>query len=87
MRRLVLLRTAFCLLFATVFVPMDVAAQEVTQSLYYTRIYDFIDELATDRIISVKSVVKPYSRAFIAGCLAEAASKDSLLDRRQKADL
>lgn len=75
----------FFILFMAEFHPL--LAQEVTQSLSYTRIYDFIDELATDRIISVKSVVKPYSRGFIADCLAEAAAKDSLLSKRQKADL
>lgn len=62
-------------------------AQDIPENLLYTQIYDFIDELAIDKIISINSVVKPYSRGFIAEKLVEAQSKDSLLNRRQKADL
>ncbi|MDR1592060.1 MAG: capsule assembly Wzi family protein [Prevotellaceae bacterium] len=62
-------------------------AQEIPQHISYTRIYGFIDELANDGIIEINSVVKPYSRAFIAGKLREAATKTALLNRRQKSDL
>ena len=41
--------------------------------LGYTQVYDFIDELADMRIISVSSVVKPYDRNQIAAWLMEAA--------------
>lgn len=75
------------LLAALLFLSFQSAAQEVNQQLEYSRVYDFIDELAIDKVVSVRSVIRPYSRAYIAERLAEAASKDSLLNRRQKADL
>ena len=53
----------------------------------YTQVYDFIDELADMRIISVSSVVKPYDRNQIAAWLMEAAAADSLLSVRQRKEL
>ena len=64
-----------------------VVAQDIPENIAYTQIYDFIDELAIDKVISINSVVKPYSRNFIAQKLVEAQAKDSLLTKRQKADL
>ena len=55
--------------------------------LGYTQVYDFIDELADMRIISVSSVVKPYDRNQIAAWLMEAAEADSLLSVRQRKEL
>ena len=55
--------------------------------LGYTQVYDFIDELADMRIISVSSVVKPYDRNQIAAWLMEAAAADSLLSVRQRKEL
>lgn len=55
--------------------------------LGYTQVYDFIDELADMRIISVSSVVKPYDRNQIAAWLMEAAEVDSLLSVRQRKEL
>ena len=55
--------------------------------LGYTQVYDFIDELADMRIISVSSVVKPYDRNQIATWLVEAAAADSLLSVRQRKEL
>ena len=75
---------ASLLLFLFTFVSV---AQDIPESISYTQIYDFIDELAIDKVISVNSVVKPYSRNFIAQKLVEAQAKDSLLTKRQKADL
>lgn len=67
--------------------PNVFVAQNIPQHISYYRIYDFIDELAIDRIININSVSKPYSRNFIAQKLLEAQAKDSLLTKRQKADL
>ena len=53
----------------------------------YTQVYDFIEELAEMRIISVSSVVKPYDRNQIAAWLMEAAEADSLLSVRQRKEL
>ena len=55
--------------------------------LGYTQVYDFIDELADMKIISVSSVVKPYDRNQIAAWLMEAAEADSLLSVRQRKEL
>ncbi len=55
--------------------------------LGYTQVYDFIDELADMRIISVSSVVKPYDRNQIAAWLMEASKADSLLSVRQRKEL
>ena len=77
------LLASFLVLLSTVVV----VAQDIPENIAYTQIYDFIDELAIDQVISVNSVVKPYSRNFIAQKLVEAQAKDSLLTKRQKADL
>lgn len=69
------------------FAVLPLAAQDVPQHLGYTEIYDFIDELAMDRVIDVNSTVKPYSRMMIAEKLREASLRDSLLSKRQRADL
>ena len=65
------------------FVSLASFSQDIPENLSYTQIYDFIDELAIDRIISINSVVKPYSRDYIAEKLREAQAKDSLLTKRQ----
>ena len=59
----------------------------VPEYLGYTQVYDFIDELADMKIISVSSVVKPYDRNQIAAWLMEAAEVDSLLSVRQRKEL
>ncbi len=74
--------TIFALLVAT-----SAFSQDIPENLSYTQIYDFIDELAIDRVIGINSVVKPYSRDYIAQKLREAQAADSLLTKRQKADL
>ena len=55
--------------------------------LGYTQVYDFIDELADMKIISVSSVVKPYDRNQIAAWLREASLADSLISVRQRKEL
>jgi len=62
-------------------------AQDIPQSISYTRVYEFIDELATDRIITVFSAVKPYSRNFIAEKLKEASFKTEKMSKRQIAEI
>jgi len=63
------------------------SAQDVYVNLQNTSIYDFIDELANNKIIDLNSVVKPYSRIFIAEKLNEASAKTSQLSKRQLNDL
>lgn len=74
----------FALLFA---VSTSVWAQYIPQSVQYTQIYDFLDELAGEGIIHLNSAIKPYNRNLIAQKLTEAQAADSLLNKRQKADL
>jgi len=62
-------------------------AQDIPQNISYTRIYEFIDELATDGVINVFSAVKPYSRNFIAAKLKEASDKTENMSRRQIAEI
>ena len=50
-------------------------------------IYDFMDELANEKFIEINSVVKPYSREFIADKLVEAQSSVENMSLRQKKEL
>ena len=50
-------------------------------------IYDFLDELANSRIITVNSSIKPYTRLFIAERLREADEKRDELNSRQQKEL
>ena len=62
-------------------------AQRIPEAIEYTEIYDFLEELTTDGVISSNAAVKPYTRDYIARLLAEAQSRDSLLNKRQRDDL
>ena len=59
----------------------------VPEYLGYTQVYDFVEELADMKIISVNSVVKPYDRNQIAEWLMEASRVDTLLSARQRKEL
>jgi len=50
-------------------------------------IYELLEELASEKIIDVNSVIKPWSRTYIANKLQDALDKDSLLSNRQKEDV
>lgn len=62
-------------------------SQEVPHPVNNTGIYEFLDELANKKIISINSVVKPYSRLFIAKRLQEALGKREELNPRQQKEL
>lgn len=68
-------------------VACNVAAQNIPVSLSYVRLYDYLDELITDGVITAQTTVRPYTRSQVANMLVEAESADSLLNARQKADL
>jgi hypothetical protein len=74
-------------LFLTFAFLLNSYAQSVPEHISNKPLYDFLDELANDHIISLKSVAKPYSRSLIALKLAEASEKSHLLTRRQQAML
>jgi len=65
----------------------NLSAADIPQHISYTKIYDFLDELAIDGVIEIHSVVKPYSREFIANKLQEAKEKEEQLNLRQQKDL
>lgn len=80
------MRKIYTLFLSFLFVNLAFS-QDIPQHISYTRIYDFIDELANDGYFELNSVVKPYSRAYIAEKLLEAKSKESEMIRRQKEEL
>ena len=65
----------------------NISAQNIPVPLTYTRLYDYLDELLTDGIITAQTVVRPYTRLQVATMLQQAQDADSLLSTRQKADL
>ncbi len=62
-------------------------AQEVYQHISNKNIYDYVDELANQKIVEINSVVLPYSRKFIADKLVEASLVPEQLNRRQIKEL
>jgi hypothetical protein len=57
--------------------------QEIPQHISSAGIYEFLDELAGQQVITLNTVVKPYSRMFIAKKLQEATQGKSQLNKRQ----
>lgn len=66
---------------------VGVSAQDIPEHISYTRIYDYLEELATDGIIELNSVAKPYSRSFIAEKLIECLDHSKDLNKRQQKEL
>ena len=62
-------------------------AQNIPVSLSYTRLYDYLDELITDGVITHQTAVRPYTRGQVAAMLEQAQQADTLLNMRQKKDL
>ena len=62
-------------------------AHHIPVPLTQVRLYDFIDELLTDGVITRQSAVRPYTRDQVSNMLLEAQAADTLLNRRQKEDL
>ena len=74
-------------LLSFVLIPCAIWAQRIPQAIEYTEIYDYLEELTTDGVISSNAAIKPYTRDAIARMLLEAQSGDSLLNKRQREDL
>ncbi len=66
---------------------LSVTAQDIPEHISYTRIYDYLDELATNGIIELNSVAKPFSRTFITEKLLEAKTHSNSLNKRQQNEL
>ncbi len=84
------LRRIFFLLVVTILAlsfDEKILCQEVPHSVNNSGVYEFLDELANDGIISINSVIKPYSRLYIANKLKEAVGKRDFLNSRQKKEL
>ena len=80
--------TASILLILVSYVPDTfLSAQEVPHPVNNTGVYEFLDELASVKIIEINSAVKPYSRLFIANRLKEADGQRGLLNPRQQKEL
>lgn len=79
------MRKFFYLLFSLLF-TITANSQDIPQHISYSRIYDFLDELANDGVIQLNSAIKPYSRSFICEQLLIAANSQSL-NKRQRDDL
>lgn len=68
-------------------IAVALRSQEVYQHVTTTNVYDYLDELANNKIIELNSVVLPYSRTFIAGKLSEALKLSEKLNNRQLKEL
>ena len=73
--------------FLLLFFYLSSYSQDIPQHISYSRIYDFIDELADEGIFELNSAIKPYSRSFIAEKLLEAQQKVSQLNNRQRKEI
>lgn len=74
-------------IFIFVISMLSMNAQDIPEHISYSRIYDFIDELATDGLIEINSVAKPYSRSFISKQLQQAQKQSNKLNKRQRDEL
>jgi hypothetical protein len=70
-----------------IFLTRFVFPQEIPHPANNISVYEFLDELANSQIISINSVVKPYSRLSIANKLKEADEKRDQLSLRQQKEL
>jgi hypothetical protein len=69
------------------FVSYDSKSQVVWQHVDHTGIYEFLDEMANMQYIELSTVIKPYSREFIAKKLLEVNVHITQLNQRQKKEL
>jgi hypothetical protein len=75
------------IVFFILLVSYEDFSQEIPQPFSNYGIYEFLDELATEKIISINSAIKPYSRLFIAKRLEETEEKREQLSTRQQKEL
>lgn len=78
----------FCIvIFLCIFPYVITWAQNIPVSLSYTKVYDFIDELIMDGVVTNQTAIRPYTRNQIADMLTQAQRADSLLSNRQQNEL
>lgn len=64
--------------------PVILSSQSIPEHISNKPLYDFLDDLANDQVIDLVSVVKPYSRSYIAEKLLDADGQRTRLSNRQK---
>ena len=69
------------------FFSVSTKAQEVYYHTSNYDVYEFLDEFANLNVINLNTVVKPYSRIFIANKLQEIQTSDYILNQRQQDEL
>jgi hypothetical protein len=69
------------------FFSLVVNGQVVFEHTSNTGIYEFLDELASQKTLALNSAVKPYSRSFISSCLDTALVHTAELSTRQQKEL
>lgn len=72
------------IIFLILTTTIPVHTQSVPEHISNKPVYDFLDELANEQIISVTSVVRPWSRSYIAEKLMEARQNDGLNYRQRR---
>ena len=78
----------FCIvIFLCIFPHVITWAQNIPVSLSYTKVYDFINELIMDGVVTNQTAIRPYTRNQIADMLTQAQRADSLLSNRQQNEL
>lgn len=75
------------LILLAVFEFQNTFAQSVYQHVSNKAIYNFLDEMAELQIIELNSVIKPYTRKFIANKLSEIKNNNESLNTRQQKEL
>lgn len=78
----------FCFAFVfLLFINGSIKAQVVYENISNEAIYDYLDELANQKIIQLNDAIKPYSRQFIAQQLQIAQNYKDQLSKRQIKEL
>ncbi len=75
------------LLFILLSLPLSAWSQTVLYDIANTAVYDFLEELASEHVITVTSEAKPWSRKYIAEKLAEAEKQQDRLTPRQQKEI
>ncbi len=75
------------ILLLVILIPVLIRSQIVYEDINNTGIYEFLDELANLKVISLNSVVKPYSRKYISQKLYDAYAQQDKLNNRQRKEL
>ena len=69
------------------FILTTLKAQEVYHHITNTSVYEFLDEMATLKVIDINTPIRPFSRMFIAEKLNDANAKRDELSKRQQEEL